>query len=74
MSGIDTAQARIVEEVGTWPGVEVRPHRFGGVEFMVGRREHGHVHGNSLADLAAPVRPRDGQAPAHRRGVGSISR
>jgi hypothetical protein len=31
--------------------VTVAPHRFGGVEFRVGRRELGHLHGNRLADL-----------------------
>ena len=41
----------IIEEVGSWPGVEVAPHRFGGVEFRVGRRELGHLHGDRLADL-----------------------
>jgi hypothetical protein len=41
----------IVEEVETWAGVEVRSHRFGGVEFVVGRRELGHLHGDHLADL-----------------------
>jgi hypothetical protein len=46
-----TADAVITEEVASWPGVEVRPHRFGGVAFMVGRRELGHLHGDRLADL-----------------------
>jgi hypothetical protein len=37
----------IIEEVGAWPGVEVASHRFGGVEFRLGKREHG----DHLADL-----------------------
>jgi hypothetical protein len=47
--------ARIAHEVGAWNGVTVAPHRFGGVEFRVGRRELGHVHGDRLADLPFPV-------------------
>ena len=47
--------ARIAHEVGSWDGVTVSPHRFGGVEFRVGRRELGHVHGDRLADLPFPI-------------------
>jgi hypothetical protein len=53
----------LVAEVGSWPGVEVAEHRFGGVEFRVGRREVGHVHaggrGGSFADLPFPRAVRD---------------
>jgi hypothetical protein len=40
-------------EVESWDGVTVHPHRFGGVEFRLGRRELGHLHGDppALADL-----------------------
>ena len=47
--------ARVAHEVGSWDGVTVSPHRFGGVEFRVGRRELGHVHGDRLADLPFPI-------------------
>src|ERR1051325_10225659 len=62
--------ARIEREVGSWDGVTTHPHRFGGVEFRVGRRELGHLHGSRLADLPFPVRVRDaliaaGQAERH---------
>ena len=50
---------RIAEEVLGWPGVSSAPHRFGGVEFRVGRRELGHLHGDRLADLPFPRRVRD---------------
>src|SRR5262249_53542389 len=50
---------RIAQTVGSWPGVTVEPHRFGGLEFRVGRRELGHLHGNRLADLPFPVKVRD---------------
>ena len=42
-----------------WPGVEVVPHRFGGREFRVGRRELGHIHGDRLLDVPFPVRIRE---------------
>jgi hypothetical protein len=47
--------ARIEQEVGSWEGVTSLPHRFGGIEFRVGRRELGHLHGDRLADLPFPV-------------------
>jgi len=65
-----TAGERIRREVTSWPGVTVAPHRFGGVEFVLGRRELGHLHGDHLADLPfpRPVRDelvREGRAQAH---------
>ena len=51
----DTAADRIRREVESWPGVTSAPHRFGGVEFRIGRRELGHVHGSRLADIPFPV-------------------
>jgi luciferase-like monooxygenase len=53
------AQARITAEVGSWPGVTVEPHRFGGVQYQLGRRELGHMHGDHVADLPFPRRIRD---------------
>lgn len=55
----DSIATRIGREVASWRGVSVRPHRFGGVEFRVGRRELGHLHGHRLADLPFPIRIRD---------------
>lgn len=45
-------------------------HRFGGIEFKLGRRELGHLHGDRMADLPFPRRIRDeliaaGRAEAH---------
>jgi Luciferase len=62
---------RISAVVGSWPEVEVGAHRFGGVEFRLGRRELGHLHGESHADIAFPRRVRDelvatGRAQPHR--------
>jgi hypothetical protein len=62
--------ALIEHEVAGWEGVSVAPHRFGGVEFRLGRRELGHVHRGGLADLPFPVKVReqlvaDGKADPH---------
>jgi hypothetical protein len=61
---------RIRREVLGWPGVSAAPHRFGGEEFHLGKRELGHLHGHHLADLPFPVRVRedlvrDGRAQIH---------
>jgi hypothetical protein len=45
-------------EVGSWKGVTLHEHRFGGIEFRLGRRELGHLHG-PIADLPFPRRVRD---------------
>ncbi|MGO9753915.1 MAG: luciferase family protein [Solirubrobacteraceae bacterium] len=50
---------RIIDTVGSWSGVELAPHRFGGVELRLGRRELGHLHGDRIADLPFPRRVRD---------------
>lgn len=60
----------IEREVVGWPGVEARPHRFGGVEFRVRGHEIGHLHGDRLADLPFPRRVREelveaGKAQVH---------
>jgi luciferase-like monooxygenase len=56
---VSAAADRIRAEVGGWPDVTAVPHRFGGVEFRVGRRELGHLHGGHLADLPFPRRIRE---------------
>jgi hypothetical protein len=53
------AGERIAATVRSWPDVQVGPHRFGGVEFRLGRRELGHLHGDRIADLPFPRRVRD---------------
>lgn len=52
-------QQQIADEVLAWPGVTMAAHRFGGIEFRLGRRELGHLHGSRLADLPFPVRVRE---------------
>lgn len=61
----------IAAAVLAWPGVEEAPHRFGGTEFRLGRRELGHLHGSRVADLPLPRSLRDeliasGRAQVHR--------
>ena len=46
------------DAVTNWEGVTVHEHRFGGIEFRIGRRELGHLH-RSFADLPFPRRVRD---------------
>src|ERR1700744_699353 len=64
----DSPAQRITAAVSSWPGVEVGPHRFGGVEFRLGRRELGHLHGDRIADLPFPSRLRDELVSAGRAG------
>lgn len=53
----------VIAEIAGWPGVTRHPHRFGGIEFRLGRRELGHLHparrGQAFADLPFPRRIRD---------------
>jgi hypothetical protein len=53
------AQLRITEAVISWPGVTIHPHRFGGVQYGIGRREIGHIHGDHLVDIPFPKKVRD---------------
>lgn len=51
---------RIHNEVSSWDGVEGQVNeRGGGPQFMFGRIEIGHVHGDRLADLPFPKKVRD---------------
>lgn len=64
------ARAEIERAVLAWPGVEAHPHRFGGTEYRLGRREIGHVHGDALVDIPFPTGVRNeivaaGQAEPH---------
>ena len=55
----NSAGKLIAAAVMAWPGVERFPHRFGGVEFRLGKRELGHLHGDALVDLPFPRTVRD---------------
>ena len=56
---IKGAQEQITEAVAAWEGVTVQPHRFGGVEYTIGKREIGHIHGDHLVDIPFPKKVRD---------------
>jgi len=53
------ASKKIVQALLTWEGIESHPHRFGGTEFRLGKREIGHIHGDSLVDIPFPKKIRD---------------
>jgi Luciferase len=64
------AQQRITQAVTAWDGLHVRTHRFGGVEYVIGRREIGHIHGDHLVDIPFPTKVRQeivatGRAQTH---------
>lgn len=64
------AHKRIIAAVSGWEEVEIRPHRYGGQEFRLGKRELGHIHGDALVDIPFPKTVRDeivaaGQAEPH---------
>jgi predicted DNA-binding protein (MmcQ/YjbR family) len=64
------ASKQIVDTLLTWDGMEAHPHRFGGTEFRIGRREIGHIHGDALVDIPFPKKVRDeiiaaGEAEPH---------
>jgi predicted DNA-binding protein (MmcQ/YjbR family) len=56
---VSGAHEKIRAAVLRWDGVSAAPHRFGGTEFRVGRREIGHAHGNGLVDIPFPKKVRD---------------
>ena len=53
------AAQRIDVAMQALPGVVSSPHRFGGTEYCLGRREIGHVHGDSLVDIPFTTRIRE---------------
>lgn len=53
------AQEKITKAVTAWEGVTSKPHRFGGVEYVMGTREIGHIHGDNLVDIPFPKKIRD---------------
>jgi predicted DNA-binding protein (MmcQ/YjbR family) len=64
------ASKQIVDTLLSWQGIETHPHRFGGTEFRIGKREIGHIHGDSLVDIPFPKKVRDeivaaGEAEPH---------
>lgn len=56
---ISGAQMTITTTVLSWTGTRSEPHRFGGVEYLLGRREIGHIHGDRLVDIPFPTKIRN---------------
>jgi hypothetical protein len=51
---VSGAKERIDAALQGWLGITSQPHRFGATEYCLGRREIGHVHGDSLVDIPFP--------------------
>lgn len=67
---ITGARDQIEQTILGWVHVEKHPHRFGGNEYRIGKREIGHMHGDYLLDIPFPKKVRDeivtsGKAQAH---------
>jgi hypothetical protein len=56
---VSGARMAIEQQVMAWEGVESHPHRFGGVEYRLGKRELGHIHDDHLVDIPFPIKVRD---------------
>src|SRR5215831_11230115 len=59
MMSMSTVLDSIKKEILSWPDVLSEPHRFGGLEFRVNKREMGHIHRDKLADLPFPMETRN---------------
>ena len=65
-----TASQTIRGAVAGWPGMSEAPGNFGAVEFLFGKREIGHLHGDVLLDVPFPRKVREelvsaGEAEPH---------
>jgi Family of unknown function (DUF5519) len=56
---MDSIIDAIKKEILSWPNVTVESHRFGGIGFRLNKREMGHIHGESVADLPFPMKTRN---------------
>lgn len=56
---VQGASDAIRQTVLTWEGVEALPHRFGGIEYQLQKRELGHIHGDHMLDIPFPKKVRD---------------
>ena len=62
---------RLEQELSSWPGVSIHPHRFGGREFRFKAVEIGHIHTGGTVDIPFARAVRDallaeGLAQEHR--------
>ena len=56
---VSGAKKRIEEALLSYSELKAQPHRFGGTEYRLGRREIGHVHGDYLVDIPFPKKVRN---------------
>ena len=56
---VSGASKRIESALQTCSGITAQPHRYGGTEYRLGRREIGHVHADHLVDIPFPKKVRD---------------
>lgn len=49
----------VTDEVARWPGVMVESDHLAGVEFRLGYRELGHIHGTDVGHVPVPPDVRD---------------
>lgn len=66
-----SSTSRIVSTVAAWPGIHTDDLQFSGKDFLLGRREIGHIHGDQMVDIPFPRSLRDelvanGRAEPHR--------
>ena len=54
-----SAATEVRDTVTGWTGVEVHPHRFGGLEYQLSGIELGHLHGSRLLDVPFTKKVRD---------------
>jgi len=65
-AAISGARQKIDLALQSWPGITSQPHRFGGTEYNLGRREIGHLHGDALVDIPFPKKVRNDLVAAGR--------
>lgn len=41
----------IDEALSGWPGITASFHKYGGIQYNLGKRELGHIHGNGITDI-----------------------
>lgn len=58
----------IIDTVSAWEGVTANPHRFGGVEFNLGKVEVGHIHNHGMVDIPFTRSIRDRLIRDHEAG------
>ena len=49
----------IKKEILSWPYATPELYRFGGIEFLLNKREMGHIHNEGLADIPFPMKIRN---------------